>query len=183
MILRQRQFFSLIPMKKQFKKITPSQTSLEKHKVLKPIAHWLGNPKIWHFNRRAIALGVAIGFFFGSFPIAGQMLLAAVVAVMWQANMPIAVVATWISNPFTMPFLYTANYYLGAWLLKQPTVKMDDFHWSAEALLALGGNILVPLFFGSLVVAVTLFAVGFFVTRIAWRLHIISYIKSRKKRT
>ncbi len=169
-------------MKKRFQKITPSQASLEKHKALKPIAHWLGNPRIWHFNRRAIALGVAIGFFFGSFPIAGQMLLSAIVAVMWKANMPIAVVATWISNPVTMPFFYTANYYFGAWLLNLPTIKMDDFQWSVEALLALGGDILVPLFFGSLVVAVTLFAVGFLLTRALWRLHIISYIKSRKKR-
>ncbi len=110
------------------------------------------------------------------------MLLSAIVAVIWKANMPIAVVATWISNPVTMPFLYTANYYFGAWLLNLPTIKMDDFQWSLEALLALGGDILVPLFFGSLVVAVTLFAAGFLLTRALWRLHIISYIKSRKKR-
>ncbi len=169
-------------MKKRLQKIAPSQSSLEKHKALKPIAHWLGNPKIWHFNRRAIALGVAIGFFFGSFPIAGQMLLSAIVSVFWKANMPISIVATWISNPFTMPFLYTANYYFGAWLLNLPTIQMNNFQWSVDALLTLGGEILVPLFFGSLVVGVILSALGFLLTRVLWRLHIVSYMKSRKKR-
>lgn len=169
-------------MKKHFKKITPDKSSLEKHKVLKPVAHWLGDPKIWHFNRRAIAMGVAIGVFFGSLPIAGQMLLAAIVSIVSKANMPISIVATWISNPFTMPFFYTANYYFGAWLLQRPSLHLKDINWSLEGLLALGGEILVPLFFGSIVIGVILAIISYISIRVLWRLHIISHIRSRQFR-
>ncbi len=169
-------------MKQRFKKITPNRDWLENHKVLKPVAKWLGNPKIWHFNRRAIAMGVAIGFFFGSLPIAGQMLLSAIVSIVSKANMPISVVATWISNPFTMPFFFTANYYFGAWLLQRPAPQLEAMDWSLDGLLQLGGDILVPLFFGSIVVGVILATISYIVIRILWRLHIISYLKSRKVR-
>ncbi len=169
-------------MKKRFKKITPSKAWLENHKVLKPVAGWLGEPKIWHFNRRAIALGTAIGFFFGSLPIAGQMLLSAIVAIVTRANMPIAVVATWISNPVTMPFFFTANYYFGAWLLQRPALQLQEMDWSLQSLLQLGGEILVPLFFGSIVVSVILSITSYIVIRILWRLHIISHIKKRRFR-
>lgn len=169
-------------MKKYFQKITPSQEKLEEYKVLKPLAHWLGNPKIWHFNRRSIASGIAIGLFFGSFPIAGQMPLSAILAIVLRVNMPIAVVATWISNPFTMPFFYTANYYFGAWLLGRPALHLEHLDWSLDGMIHLGGEILVPLFFGSAVVGVILAVVSFIVIRLIWRLNVISQHKERKKR-
>lgn len=169
-------------MKRYFKRITPDKARLQKHKMLRPIAHWLANPKIWHFNRKAIALGVAIGFFFGSLPIAGQMLLAAIVAVMWRANMPMAIVATWISNPVSMPFFYTANYYFGAWLLRRPAIKVTDIDWTLEGLISLGGEILVPLYLGSVVVGLILFTLAVLSIRIAWRMHILAHIQSRKNR-
>ncbi len=169
-------------MKQRFKKITPDRAWLEKHKVLKPVARWLGNPKIWHFNRRAIAMGVAIGFFFGSLPIAGQMLLSAIVSIVSKANMPISVVATWISNPLTMPFLFTANYYFGAWLLQRPTIQLQEMDWSLNSLLQLGGDILVPLFFGSIVVGVILSTTSYILIRLAWRWHIISHLRARRFR-
>lgn len=162
--------------------MTPSQTALSEHKMLRPVAHWLGNPKIWHFNRRSIAMGIAIGFFFGSLPIAGQMLLAAIVAIAARANMPAAVVFTWISNPLTMPFFYTANYYLGAWLLDRPYVKLSEIDWSLHGLLQLGGHVLVPLYFGSIVVGVVLSALSFIVIRLLWRLYIVRSHRERKSR-
>lgn len=168
-------------MKRLFNKLTPDRKALEKSKMLKPIAHWLTNPKIWHFNRRSIATGVAIGLFFGSLPIAGQMLLAAIMAIAMRVNMPAAVVATWISNPITMPFFYTANYYLGAWLLDRHHVNLENMDWSLDSLLELGGEILVPLYFGSIVVGVILSAVSFLVIRMWWRVHIILSHRSRHR--
>ncbi len=169
-------------MKKHFKKITPSKASLEKQKMLKPVAHLIAEPRIWHFNRRAIATGVAIGLFFGSLPIAGQMLLSAIVAIVLKANLPIALVATWISNPFTMPLLYTANYYFGAWLLQRPHIDLSHIEWSFEGLMSLGGDILVPLFFGSIVVGVILAMFSLICIRMMWRMHVISYLRNRKNR-
>lgn len=169
-------------MKKHFNKIMPARSTLENSRMLRPVAHLLANPKIWHFNRRAITAGIAVGLFFGALPIAGQMLLAAVMAIALRVNMPIAVVATWISNPFTMPFLYTANYYLGAWILHSPRVDLGALDWSLEGLLHLGGEILVPLFFGSIVVGVILAVVSFIVLRLLWRLHIVLSHRERRNR-
>lgn len=167
-------------MKTYFSKILPSRKKIENSKVLSPIAHLLGNPRIWHFNRRTIARGIAIGFFFGSLPIIGQMLLAAIMAIILRVNMPIAVMSTFISNPVTMPFFYTANYYFGAWMMGKPAVNLDNIAWSPEGLLDLGGEILVPLYFGSIVVGVTLSFVSFIILRIWWRIHIIISHRARR---
>lgn len=167
-------------MKNYFKKIIPERSKLESNAMLRPIAHWLVNPKIWHLNRRSIASGIAIGFFFGSLPIIGQMLLAAVMAIVLRVNMPIAVLSTLISNPVSMPFFYTANYYFGTWLMGRDAVNLGLITWTPEGLLKLGGEILVPLYFGSIVVGVILSALSFAVIRVWWRLHIIFTHKARR---
>lgn len=169
-------------MKNYFSKILPSREKIENSRVLRPVAHLLGDPRIWHFNRRTIARGIAIGFFFGSLPIIGQMLLAAMMAIVLRVNMPIAVVSTFISNPVTMPFFYTANYYFGAWLMDKPAVDLGKMSWSPEALLSLGGEILVPLYFGSVVVGVILSFVSFIVLRIWWRIHIVISHRARREK-
>ncbi len=169
-------------MKKRLQKIMPEKETLEKHSALRPVAHLLVNPKIWHFNRRAITAGISIGLFFGSLPIVGQMLLSAIMAIALRVNMPIAVVSTFISNPFTMPFLYTANYYFGAWLMGREAVKLDDMDWTLDSLLQLGGDILVPLFFGSIVVGVILSGVSFIVIRLWWRLYVVISHRQRKNK-
>lgn len=167
-------------MKHFLKKILPSPEYVQKHKVLRPVASWLFNPYTWHFNRRAIALAVAVGVFFGSLPIIGQMVLAAVVAVLLRVNVPVVMVATTISNPLTIPFFYTANYYIGVWLLGRPIVHLNEIDWTINGLISLGGNILVPLYFGSLGVGVMLAFVAFILTRILWRIHIVSRWRKRK---
>lgn len=169
-------------MKKHFEKIIPDKEKMQNSKVLSPIAHWLGNPLIWHFNRRAIIKGLCIGLFFGSLPILGQMLLAAIVAVVMRINMPAAVMATWISNPVSAAFLYTGNYYVGAWLMGTESVHLAEWDFSWESIVNLGGDILVPLFFGSVVVGVTLAVSAYIIMQTWWRLHVVSIHKERQSR-
>lgn len=169
-------------MKRIFNKITPDREKIENSKMLKPIAHLLGNPRIWHFNRRTVIAGISIGLFFGSIPIVGQMLLAAFVAIAMRVNMPVAVVFTWISNPVTMPFFYTANYYFGAWLMGREPLHLEEIDLTWEGLLNLGGDILVPLFFGSIVVGVILSSLSYIIMRAWWRLHVVAMHKARQSR-
>lgn len=63
-----------------------------------------------------IALGVAIGFFFGVLPIPGQYVAAVVVCTIFRANRVVAFFPVWLSNPATVVPLYTFNYWIG-WLL------------------------------------------------------------------
>ena len=82
---------------------------------------WLGpalhHPRLWHLTRRGVALGVAIGIFFGLLVPVGQILFAAACAVFLRANLPAAAVSTLVTNPFTFAPIYFAAYRLGHWLL------------------------------------------------------------------
>lgn len=65
-----------------------------------------------------MALGLAIGVFWGLTPtIPVQTVLALGLAFFLRANKLGAVVGVWVTNPFTVPFLYPAFYYTGHFLL------------------------------------------------------------------
>ncbi len=75
--------------------------------------------ELWQPTRRRVAGGMAVGAFFSMLPAPGQTIGAALLAYFTRVNMPAAVAATWISNPFTMPFFIYAQYRLGCIILGQ----------------------------------------------------------------
>ncbi|MGQ9483793.1 MAG: DUF2062 domain-containing protein [Desulfosoma sp.] len=69
---------------------------------------------------REIALGFALGLFIGTSPTMGfQMIIAAFCASLLGWNKWSAAAGGWITNPFTAPFVYSANYWVGSKLLSQ----------------------------------------------------------------
>lgn len=75
-------------------------------------------PGLWRFTRRSVPRGVALGVVAGFlFPVA-QIAIAAVFALPFRANVPVAALTTFITNPFTTPFLWFVAYKIGAWLLR-----------------------------------------------------------------
>ena len=71
-------------------------------------------------GRRGVALGLALGFFFGLlFPLA-QMPVSAAAAIALRANVPAAVAATLVTNPLTF-----APIYYGAWRLGSAVLGED----------------------------------------------------------
>lgn len=84
---------------------------------------------------REIALGFALGLFIGMSPTMGfQMIIAAFCASLLGWNKWSAAAGVWITNPFTAPFVYSANYWVGSRLLSQVCPKA-----TAHALAALKG--------------------------------------------
>ena len=76
------------------------------------------HPKVWRSDKRAIAGGLAVGLFTAFTPtIPFQMLLAAVAAIFFRVNLPIALAACWVTNPFTVVPIYMAARKLGKALL------------------------------------------------------------------
>jgi uncharacterized protein (DUF2062 family) len=74
---------------------------------------WLGpalfHPRLWHVSRRGLALGVALGVFFGLLIPIAQIPVSAAAAVALRANVPAAVASTLVTNPVTFgPVYYTA---------------------------------------------------------------------------
>lgn len=71
---------------------------------------------VWKPTRHSFAGGLAIGLFVNMLIIPGQMPLAALLAALFRVNIPIAIVACWISNPVTMPPIAWWEIEFGNWL-------------------------------------------------------------------
>lgn len=80
---------------------------------------------IWLIRLRgspqAIARGVAIGTIVAFTPTIGfQTLIALGVATLLNANRPVSIVPTWLTNPFTIPPVYAFTCYLGSFFWPGP---------------------------------------------------------------
>ena len=80
----------------------------------------LQHPRLWHVSRRGMALGVALGMFFGLLLPIAQIPMSAAVAVALRANVPAAVASTFVSNPLTFGPIYYAAWRLGSAVLGEP---------------------------------------------------------------
>ena len=98
----------------------PTPQTLQRHRWLRWLGPSITHPGLWSVNRHAIALGLAIGLFFGLLIPIAQMPLSAAAAVLLRANLPTAVVSTLVTNPVTVAPLYYAAWRLGATVLDEP---------------------------------------------------------------
>jgi len=90
--------------------------------------------QLWTPRRRTVAIGAAIGTAISVLPIPAQAVLAALVAIQFNAHLPTAVVMTFIGNPFTMLPILGLAWMLGALCLGQPLA------WPTFALPSDGGG-------------------------------------------
>jgi len=81
---------------------------IKKFKWLNSIVVKLYARKYWKPCVHSIAVGLSIGLFCSMLtPMPMQMLLAAVCCILGKGNIPIAVAACWITNPFTqLPIMF-----------------------------------------------------------------------------
>jgi uncharacterized protein (DUF2062 family) len=161
------------------KNYLPKPAELRKHKMLKPVAHLLHVDEIWHLNRRSVAGAVFIGLFTAFIPLPGQMIIAAFLAIGARCNIAIAIALVWITNPFTIPPIFYFSYRLGAWLLNmQLEADSIELAWLWSNFGAIG----YPLIFGSLVCGWVTGITGWVLTRVLWRLHVITRWHARRER-
>ena len=103
--------------RKFFRKFLPDAAQVRSHRVVRLFGSLLHHPNLWHLNRESVAGGVAIGLFAGLVPGPLQMLTAALLAVPLHRNLPVALVMTLYTNPFTIVPLYVLAYEYGKLLL------------------------------------------------------------------
>ncbi len=72
---------------------------------------------VWRPTQHTLAGGLAVGLFVMMQLVPGQMLFAVVVAALLRVNIPMAVLGSWITNPFTMPFAAVFQLIFGKWIL------------------------------------------------------------------
>jgi uncharacterized protein (DUF2062 family) len=139
-------------MIQRLRALAPSREQLEANPWLRGLAPYLANPKLWQWSRRSVAMGVAIGLFIGFLIPFAQILIAAAVAVVLRANVPVAAAGTLVTNPLTVPPIYYAAYHLGAWATGASTtaaVSLAD----PTSIGANIGTIGIPLFTGLAITA------------------------------
>ncbi|TAJ76047.1 MAG: DUF2062 domain-containing protein [Gallionellaceae bacterium] len=175
--------------KKYFKNYVPSRQTIEQNRWLRPVAHWLRQPNLWHLHRRSVAGGVAVGLFCGLIPGPLQMLAAVALSILFRVNLPIALLATLYTNPFTILPLYVLAYELGVWVLGQDgivsaPVAMPDLHWHDWLLpllhwmASLGKAFVV----GLPLLAILLAVLGYFAVRLGWRGWVMWELRKRRLR-
>ena len=107
-------------MKKRLKAWLPSPDSIRNNRWLRWMGPTLHHPRLWHFSRKGIAMGLALGIFFGLLVPVAQMPLSAAAAVILRANLPMAVASTLVTNPVTFGPVYYGAYRVGKAVLGEP---------------------------------------------------------------
>lgn len=103
--------------KSRLHRLLPDPDALARNRWLGWLGPALHHPRLWHMSRRGIALGAAIGVFFGLLIPLAQIPVSAAMAVALRANVPIAVASTLVTNPITFPPVYYAAWKVGAAIL------------------------------------------------------------------
>lgn len=110
----------------KFKRWLPTVQSLQDNRWLKWLGPALLHPKLWCFSRKGIAMGVAIGLFFGFLAPVAQIPISAGAAVLLRGNLPMAAAATFVTNPVTFAPVYYVAYRIGAAVLPGEPVSDKD---------------------------------------------------------
>ena len=100
-------------MRQYFKSRLPDANSLNESRWFRMLGPAVHHPGLWHLSRRSVAGGVATGLFCGLLPAPFQMLSAALAALVFHWNLPLAVFVTLYTNPITFVPLYLVGLALG----------------------------------------------------------------------
>ncbi|MFT5757366.1 MAG: hypothetical protein ACI9LM_002095 [Alteromonadaceae bacterium] len=165
--------------KKILKRFMPDHNTIKNNKYLQIFGDLLHNANLWHLNRRSVAKGFAVGLFFAFIPVPFQMVLAAGIAIIVHANLPLSIALVWITNPLTMPAIFYFCYVVGAWVLgvKEKAFTFEvSWQWLIDSLSTIG-----PAFIVGCGVLATLFSVlGYISIHILWRYSVSKEWKKRK---
>ncbi len=154
--------------------LVPGREKLMASRWLRWLSPWLGHPKLWHWSRRGVALGVAIGVFFGLLIPLAQIPLSAAAAVILRANLPAAAASTLITNPVTFGPLYYAAFHLGSWVTGENSPPPDDSTATGATdretpLIQRIASMGKPLLIGLLIMACGVGLLTYLLTGLIWR--------------
>lgn len=167
--------------KKFLKRYLPDPHKIKEIKALEFLGDRLHSPNLWHLNRHSVSRAFAIGLWaMYTPPLPWQQVIAAILAIYFNANLPIAVALVWITNPLTWLPMYYFAYEVGALALRMPTFSFDQFSelFSIEKALELGAPLLVGCFILMNVGGV----LGYYGIRYLWRRSVLRQLDLRKFR-
>lgn len=153
----------------------PTREVLQRNRFVRPFADRVLRSDLWRFNRRSVPRGIALGLFVGVLIPFAHSAVAALTAVFVRANVPVAIVSTWASNPATWVIIFPAAYRIGKALLHID--QMTGIAPISETMQNTGSDHLLQRLtgagletaFGLFVIATVLAALGYVVTSFGWR--------------
>ena len=167
--------------RKLFKRWLPDPKKIRETPGLRFLGTLLHDPNLFHLNRHSVSVAFFVGLFVCFLPTPGQMALAALGALLFRCNLPIAVALIWISNPLTFPVIFYAAYKVGARVLGRPhghfTFELS-WDWLTSGFVA----IWEPLLLGCLMFGVFFGAAGYLLIQWFWRWHVADRWKQRRER-
>ncbi len=176
-------------MRRLLKRYLPDHETIRRNPWLRPFENTLLHPRLWHLNRRSAAGAVAAGLFCGLIPGPFQMPGAALCAILFRVNLPLALMVTLYTNPFTIVPLYLLAYQIGrlligdtAGFLLPPAFNPADFAAWTQAMEIWMLAVARPLAVGLIVLADGLALAGYLLTRGAWRLYLVRQWRRRQRR-
>ena len=170
----------------------PDADAIRSNRWLRWLGPALHHPRLWHLNRRGLALGMALGLFFGLLIPLAQIPLSAAAAVVLRAHLPTAVASTLVTNPLTFGPVYYAAWMLGSALLGEPAGAPPDLPgpeaaagnadgsaWQRAVDFALGVG--KPLLVGLGVMATGVGLATYFIVLAAWRISVLWKRRRRRR--
>lgn len=179
-------------MFQRMRRFIPTREQIQQNRWLRWLGPSLLHPRLWRFSRRGVAVGVALGVFFGLLIPIAQIPMAAGAAVLMRANVPVAVGSTLVTNPFTFAPIYYLAHRLGSAVLgsDEPApaavappaqdAPSDEGWWTTlrKRLLALGK----PLLLGLALVAAAAGILTYASIMLVWRLRTAWVWRRRRRR-
>ncbi len=151
----------------------PTREEMSRNRWLAPIAGRFTRSELWRFTRRSVPRGVALGLFAAFIIPVGQIFLAAFLALPARANVPVAALITFVTNPFTVPFWAVVANRVGHFVLKidaatggtmNQEVHGEAWAWARDLFETVGVTA-----FGFVVLSVLTAAVGYLLAGFGWR--------------
>lgn len=172
----------------------PTRAQIRDNRWMRWLSPWLSKPRLWRWSRRGVAMGVALGIFFGLLVPVAQIPLSVGAAILLRANVPAAAASTLVTNPLTFGPLYYAAYQLGHRILGdkpspvlahapelppdiQKAVIPQHPHQPMWARISALGK---PLLLGLMILATLMGLLSYGITTLAW--HGWTWFKRRHRR-
>ena len=146
--------------------------SLRDTYVYRIIGDCIFDRRLWKIDMNSFSAGLSLGLFVAFTPtIPFQMLLCTIGAILFHVNLPVSLVACWITNPLTALPIYASAYWLGANLLQKS--QWFEFVLELFDLETRSGRFIEQSFYlwtGSLIFSIAAALVGYIAPRYVWRL-------------
>ena len=162
-----------------FRKFAVKRHQVGESWLLTPVRHLLHDNRLWGIRRRTAVPAFALGLFIAFLPFPGHIAMAVLLSLALRINIPVAVIASFLSNPLTIYPMFYGAYRLGRTILNTPPVPFN-FEFSLNWLTNTFVTIWQPLMLGCLLLGTTSAVVGYLVVDFMWRKSVHGY-KSRKR--